>query len=144
MTVEQLMKPRYKVINNWPDMDKWNVKQGKTFVGQVIKMTHKEKGQWYVSVLIGRVYDAFFDGYPHLFEKLPWYAERSVEEMPEYVKWTKKYDADPVREYGDVMKVTQWHSNTHFTSERQGWKLTGGWFEPATLADYTQYINQTK
>jgi hypothetical protein len=40
------------------------------------------------------------DSYSHLFELLPWWADREVSEMPEYVKQLSN---------GKVCRITNWH-----------------------------------
>lgn len=42
--------------------------------------------------------------YPHLFQPLPWYAEREVSEMPEYVRWVEATNFT-------VGKVIRWEYN---------------------------------
>lgn len=136
MTPEELMKPRFKVIADYP---------GSHFGdNQVLNLNYNNReGLWeYTWAEHDGMYDiseASLKEYPHLFRPLQWWEERDVKDMPEYVKWTKNWDSNPVREAGDVM-VVEWISNSHFTSEGEDWKLTGGWFIPATETEWEEYL----
>lgn len=73
-----LMKPRYKVINTYPHS---------TYqIGETIDGTRAE------------FLKEHFDSFPHLFQKLEWWMDRTPEELPEYVK----------RINGFVFKVEYW------------------------------------
>lgn len=67
MTPEQLLKPRYKVIADYPSSPEHNI--------------------------VGFIYEDctecmcdFMSKYPHLFKRLDWVDGRSEEELPEYFK----------------------------------------------------------
>jgi len=86
MTVEELLKPRYKVIADYP----YNPVE----VGELECSDTEEQGK-------------FLDQFPHLFKKLEWWEERKECDMPEYVKSTtligrayKISDANEKYEYG--------------------------------------------
>ncbi len=85
MTNEELMQPRYKVIERWPDMHML-----KFFTDQIITLNQKEGSQWFIDMgktkPYDNYYDAYFEGYPHLFKKLEWWEEREPDDMPDYVK----------------------------------------------------------
>ena len=76
MTTEELLKPRYKVIADYPNC---------TFsVGQVLVQDDKEETDFWTG---DQLYtDRYPKQYPHLFKKLEWWEERKPEDMPEYVK----------------------------------------------------------
>jgi hypothetical protein len=71
-TVEELLKPRYKVIADYPESP----------------------------FKIGRIYDygealpgpglSSFEPYPHLFRKLEWWEDRKPEEIPKYYNYPAK------------------------------------------------------
>jgi hypothetical protein len=65
--VEDLLKPRYKVIADYPGND--------TPVGTI----HDNE-------FTVRFHEKTLNSYPHLFKKLEWWEERKESEMPEYVK----------------------------------------------------------
>lgn len=87
MSTEELLKPRYKVIADYP-----------TYTGESRKYSHK-KGDVIVFDTLDEVYlwkeqesdgtqcsKDHFDKYPAIFKKLEWWEERADEDMPEYVK----------------------------------------------------------
>lgn len=65
LSKEELLSPRYKITADYP--------QNNFTVGYIINYPTN-------SMCL------HFDKYPHLFQKLPWYAERKIEDMPEYIK----------------------------------------------------------
>lgn len=128
MVQEELLKPRYEVIADYPLSNKE--------IGEIVK------GE--VTFFISGISDA--DGrmsdYPHLFRKLHWWERRDIKDMPEYVKNTddnkvyrildKKFNN---REFG--------HNDTELEQRTFLWWLKN--FRkpliPATLEEYTNYIN---
>jgi len=126
MTTEELMKPRYKVIATWPGME-----LDLNYVGQVITLTVKDNKQWCIRLHRATLYDAHFDQYPHLFEPLPWWKDRKVEDMPPFVKskrtgvvYSLKVDYDKNSLWLDGCELTL--NLTHYL--------------PATLDDYNAYL----
>lgn len=91
--VAELMKPRYKVIADYPD--------SKYKVDEIIELTWNDP----LPNKYGG-YQSFYNKYPHLFKKLQWWEERKEDEMPEYVKY--KFMEDSKWKYFKVMK--------HFTN----------------------------
>src|SRR5690242_18379510 len=97
LSVEELMKPRYKVIALWPGSSK-NIIITDIFM----KVTDGYKSKIGVWLL-----DESVESYPHLFSKLQWWEERGVNEVPQYVKSKHRGEVfkvlDPVcnrREFG--------------------------------------------
>lgn len=85
MTVEDLLKPRYLVIADYPsNIDK---------VGTVYEIDLSDGH--------GVDFEMTCKKYPHLFRKLEWWEERAIEDMPEYVKQ---------RSDGKVCRITNWHN----------------------------------
>lgn len=74
MTVEELLKPRYKVIADYP---------GSPFIVGSVGVKHY--AEW-VFELNGVVSDVAVENYPHLFRLMHWSEERKPEDMPKYVK----------------------------------------------------------
>jgi len=64
--IDDLMKPRYKVIADYPDNE--------FSVGEILP-----------DEVVSNEEDEILK-YPHLFKKLEWWEERRESEMPEYVK----------------------------------------------------------
>lgn len=82
MTAEELLKPRYKVIADYP--------LNPFTVGEVLLMTSEPDKRGYVLNNAPRNVNARFikdyDKYPHLFKKLEWWENRKESEMLGYVK----------------------------------------------------------
>lgn len=110
VTVEDLMKPRYKVIKDWPGMEFFRI-------GEII-ITKSEliycDGQ-------GKKYS----DYPHLFKKLEWWEERSKNELPEYLRFKEGYP----------MKVEKWD-----LKNEQGWIASDGrtWYHRDSIIPANQ------
>lgn len=77
MRVEELLKPRYKVIGDWPGV------AGKVFAGDILILDEEAGVYWCAAE--GFTEDKLKD-YPYLFRRLEWWEERATDEMPEYVK----------------------------------------------------------
>jgi hypothetical protein len=102
MTPEELMKPRYKVIADYPSNE--------FEVGQVIEFDTKQK--WFTGELdwVSKTtktkygYSQFsikkIDNFPVVVKKLDWWEEREIEDMPEYVKDKLKVVKTLYREIG--------------------------------------------
>lgn len=124
MTTEQLLAPRFKVKEKYPGMEAEPFR-----LEQIITLTKHETDGW-IHIPIKHIPGSymrigFFESFPNIFEPLPWWKERKIEDMPEYVKHTKR---------GVVLKV-----NEHCIT---GCKINGGFWAvydnllPATLEEY--------
>lgn len=134
MNTEELLKPRYKVIADWPN---------NTFpIGTVLikhdswdNWTHVEETEEFVrNELVGFKEDGI-KKYPHLFRKLEWWEERKVEDMPEYVK----------HEDGRILKPKHF-MNTWGKPVPKGCTESGEFFSyqnltPSTETEYLTYKN---
>src|SRR5688572_28451222 len=104
MTTEELLLKRYKVTNIWPHLGDKDYYHGEIIT--LIKSVNLN--QYCIRRGDATLYDAFFDQYPHLFEPLPWWKDRKVEEMPEYVRSIRQeYNFYGLR-VGTVVKVKEW------------------------------------
>jgi hypothetical protein len=129
MNTENLIKPKYKVIADYPNCPfevGHTLIQDMSTVGEVF-VEASELGQPIDKNWLDK--DAV-TGYPHLFKRLEWWEEISPEEMPEYLKThagnsvRKVLSIDMRNELvtfvnGKVRKLKQWH--------------------PATLEEYNEY-----
>lgn len=124
MTKEELLKPRYKVIADYPCAI--------LEVGQIINTY--ESAMAYVT----ESEKACLKDYPHLFRLLQWWEDRKPEEMPEYVKCITT--PDQMIMPGEVFKVI-WNSNGGGKAADNGpWIFPyTNCFEPSTSEEY---INQ--
>ena len=82
MTPEELLIPRYRINEfGYPDMP--------FTTGAVIELrewaTNPDQPYW-VSPASSHWFEAYFDRYPNIFSKLPWWYGRSQEQLPRYVK----------------------------------------------------------
>lgn len=104
LTKEEFLKPRYKVIGDWPARF--------FFMGSILTVTLEQNGELSITIDCEEVRREYYtwnvetqgghlDDFPHLFEKLPWYKHRRAHEMPRYVKWAQ---STPVQ----VAEVVQW------------------------------------
>lgn len=160
MSADELLKPRYKVIADypgniipigsifWDDIESINIitPTGSKSIQSSYPYRHKDK-------------------FPHLFKKLEWWEDRKPEEMPEYVKVIRE---DCVKDTGLYCKVFRWSVyddkfpivTGQYGAELEGYtplylvrpelnfpgqvygRLNATHLLPATAAEYEQYINQ--
>jgi len=84
MTPEELLKPRYKVIADYPN--------SKFSIGTVIipnRLDGVIDDSWVVPDKNDRSFaHVKVQDYPHLFRRLSWWEEREEKDMPEYVEDT--------------------------------------------------------
>lgn len=119
MSIEDLMKPRYKVIADYPN------------------------SCYRVGVIIDKyirpVTADFYDKFPHLFQKLEWYEERSVDDMPEYVKRTSNgkvfHIAVGTKDLLDVYGKVHLVSYEEMSAERNSFLSLHNCI-PATIEEY--------
>lgn len=144
MTPEQLMQPRVKCIG----VGDFHYPESPFHVGQII--IANQVG-WPESI-------KHFEKYPHLFEVLPWYAERAEGDMPEYVKFGDERLS--ITSYGndiepEIHKVKKHFRNSlnsgmrysdkdSFISEWHNTQYCYGSFLPATLDEYNTYNQSQK
>lgn len=129
LTTEQLLKPRYKVIADYP--------KSVYEVGTIINAGTTSEDCIYCDREGPRMRH-----YPHLFQPLPWWSDREISDMPEYVKWDYNPKVDNVNVKGLVEKVVKWvHGGVGVIVGGSMTISTCHWL-PATLADYEAYNQQ--
>jgi hypothetical protein len=105
MTTEELLAKRYKVTAPYP---------GCVFkVGDILtyrSTTFEMKYEVYTDQNNRTTTFNHFDEFPHLFQPLPWWSDRAVEDMPEYLRIISNPLLSNAR-IGEVVKVLK-----HFTS----------------------------
>ena len=133
MTPEELMKPRYKVIADYPD--------NKNKIGDIIPMKHA--GTAAACDLVCGWYDRF----PSIYKRLEWWEERSPEDMPEYIKvMSKGMLCNAV--VGGVYKVHKHFSSSYGEPNKKGTQIFGDDYlsysrtVPATETEYNEYLKQ--
>lgn len=150
LTKEELLKPRYKVIADYP-FNPYNIGDLVVFSDSMESFHLTTTWFWdegekmesdnYSSIKT-------IEKYPHLFQPLPWWSDRKIEDLPDYVKSNPEY-AKPglvfkvfeVKEYEDGICIT--HNdigdiNKPFSSTPTHLK----YFLPATKEEFEEYINQ--
>jgi hypothetical protein len=155
MTKEELLKPRYKVIADYPG--RWKefeiggiITIDKLLNAELIgKLIYPSREKLKDSLLYNKpcwisenemkIYgEGFFKLYPHLFKKLEWWEERKPEELPHYV-----IDKEiPTVKY----KVYGWlQNNAMFQFSDSEMAITHTqFFVPATKEEYEQLLNSVK
>ena len=104
MTKQELLKPRYEVIADYP--------KSHFQIGDLIKMKEIYPYSGYSYELQGGDIAApeYFDQYPHLFKPLSWWQHRELKDMPEYVKVVNPHYTWELPK-GCVRKVAEWKFN---------------------------------
>lgn len=123
MTVEELMKPRYRVINIWPCMSK-NIK-----VGDVLTFDNSLDCFWCGNTAYPQIK---LNEYPHLFEELEWWEERKLEDMPKYLKFIRSGLVEKVKKYDMHNKGVIFKSNIMY-------QCYPGNFIPSTEEEYKKF-----
>lgn len=121
MSVEELLKPRYKVIADYPSLGS-AAKFGSIIEGEYVL----DRGEWYP-----------MEKYPHIFKSLQWWEEREEKYMPEYVKYENGAVGKLGEKYYKGLKdcVIVWFANGNaLTSHIDN-------FQPATESEYNTMLN---
>lgn len=132
MTTEELLKPRYKVIADWPD-NLFNL-------GDILIESDIVEDWVQTDNFLHGLNKSSVDKYPHLFCRLEWWEERKPEDMPKYIKW-----GDNVGKLGDIFsKNLNGIAIATFPNEN-GVAMHLSEYEPATEEEYlNQSSNQIK
>lgn len=104
MTKEELLTPRYRVIGEWPEMLE------RFYVGYIFEHPY---GRTYLTEQ--SKYDP--KDFPNLFEKIEWWEERSVEDMPFFVTQTDRVDSKGNPLPNVVLKI-----KNHFRAGNGEWR----------------------
>lgn len=153
LTVEELLRPRYKLIADYPGCE--------FEVGQIIEFTHKSnfftgEPEWTTDMVKNKHGHSQFcikliePGIPHLFQPLQWWECRDVTDMPEYFKVADNLGAYIGSAPRPVYKIgvgADWNIyKEHVIGVK--YKTYGGtmidFIIPCTVEEYTSYINQKK
>lgn len=126
MSNEELMRPRYKVIADYPGniMPVGSIFWDDVESIEIITPTGSRSVQ-------GSYPYRNKDKFPHLFKKLEWWEDRRPEDMPKYLNC-------PSRKM--FFRVERWHKSYFIIDGRQ--KMQYRNYIPASQAEYEQYINQ--
>ena len=139
MTKEELLKPRYKVIADFP--------LSSCSIGQILSVENEGD---FIAVIHGGAWKTDISRYPHLFRKLEWWEEREEKDMPEYLKFSEE------KEDVAIWEVESWNKNVagvfypKSKDENGNDFLSIEWYfykqtsKPATKEEYISYINKNK
>lgn len=145
MSIDELLRPRYKVIADYPE--------SRFTVGDILHRydfkTSANGTYTYVTNLDSplqgsNIKKEYAETLPHLFKKLEWWEERKPEDLPKHVRYDNKVSRIVDIEYDDNNRMYQieWDGQGLFHLDNQ-YQLKGFSFwevEPATAEEYTQYI----
>lgn len=141
MSVEELLKPRYEVIADYPN----NI----FFVGQLIILDCVKSGKpcFDFAAFDGMEFyhESFFNEFPNLFKKMNWWEKRTLDELMSilYVRITVYTGYWVV---GDIVKVTDYKVDTK-RKKLEGYILDSTQYsipercEPATLEEFNLHKN---
>lgn len=140
MTPEYLLKPRYKVIADYP--------RNPFSIGDILMQDFDTIGHVWIredqiaDKTSDRSWADDLEKYPALFKKLEWWEERKPEDLPEYVKENK--------DGGYFAKVKKHFSDSKGEPNKYGCQLElytdwnffsySNWL-PTTESEYNEYIN---
>lgn len=136
MTPEELLKPRYIVIADYPEIERHNIKIGDVITTEATAMYADKIQDGTPVVAIDH------EIFPAIFKKLEWWEEREEEDMPDYVKMSRT---------NEVFHVDGRNIRHEFSAMRGYFGLkyqTGGGtyigdgeprFLPATKEEYENY-----
>ncbi len=141
MTPEQLLIKRYKCIapipfQPFPDM--YNVGDVFTDNGKTAVLNQNGDAVCVVE----------WEKYTHLFQPLPWYAERKKSEMPEFIKcdervWKiKEWRTDIVGRFFPMNEVDKEGESENFANIK--WHFRKEKFVPCTKEEYEQWKQSNK
>lgn len=130
---EKLMKPRWKVIADYPK-SLYNV-------GDILNGNWMSEDCIYCDTEGPR-----WRHYPHLFKPLQWWEEREIIDLPEYVKVNSEYTS---LFFGNIHKVKEWFADANgdylcnVESRDDIYKFKPFIFLPSTEAEYLTYKTQS-
>lgn len=141
LTSEQLLKPRYKLISDYPGNKH---KLGEVLHGRNDNMSGRLVFMIYIEFETWRSEEEL-DKYGDIFKLLQWWEYRKLEDLPEYVKKERT---------GQVFKVDQHLYNDRYSDEMfrrdqsrcicMGMTCDYSDFLPATIEEYEQYQSSLK
>jgi len=129
MTTEELLKPRWKVIADFPFNTYYKV--GGVITDDRLMAARNETGH--------AVFACEWNDYPNIFRKLKWWEERNIEDMPEYVKMlsyikpcTNNTENLELKK-GEIVKPDKWGLNSFEISH---WVFSASLTIPSTEEEF--------
>jgi hypothetical protein len=135
-SIEDLLKPRYIIENEWVDCPYPN--------GTILVPIKHSNGfgpeEWEPGMYAFTIED--LDKYPYLTRKLSWWEERKPEEMPEFVKYAENGMVAKVDRF-DMETTSAWFMYLEGGIHPYcpgGSALENTHWLPATESEYSEYI----
>jgi hypothetical protein len=141
MSIEELLKPRYKVIALWPGATMINV--GDIFMPGMVnaKLCWRRVGEQYGHLSVTpTIHGPEF--YPHLFRSLEWWEERNDVELPGYIRFGEIGAAHcyyKIKRYDEELKMWIVSSPTRNGDDYEREVYLNRSF-PATEEEYTNHF----
>lgn len=115
LSKEELLKPRYQVIADYPNNDYFPV-------GYIYTPSKSGGGRIYCDEKSKK-----FSDFPHLFKPLSWWEERSIEDMPKFLR---------VGNNGVIREVQEYHLRIDEVIFVGGKRRKLKQYQPATREEY--------
>ena len=125
MTTEELLKPRWKVIADFPGRYRTGIKVGDVLIPKEIDQPETYfVADYYVNL----------SHYPAIFRKLGWWEERDEKDMPKYVRYKgcEMFRLNSPK-MGEVLKVDNYQEDYLNHNKGCDWISL---YEPATEQEY--------
>ena len=145
MSKEELLQPRYKAIAAYPDsrfdigdiLHKYTFKTSET--GMYTYCTNPAIPLQGLSLK-----KEYVETMPHLFQPLPWWSDRAVEDMPEYVKLNihktsggdRVFKVREAKQFADSIGLCIDSGNTMDPNETEPVYTAAKYCTPATADEY--------
>jgi hypothetical protein len=155
MTKEELLKPRYKVMANYPytPFGIGDIITLKDEQEQVCLINHQHIDEFGVRKNANSIFSIYeLNNYPHLFKPLHWWEERELSELPEYIMFAKDYAGF---KKDQVFKTENWNKQNEAAGYCIGFLTGMGEYDkcavpiscgllPATKDEYDEYIKRNE
>lgn len=144
MTVDELMRPRFKVVEDYPYSEyevgliiEFEEEKCTYYTGQpeweTVPIKYKDGGGW-LKCCIKK-----FEPYPRIFKPMEWWEERKAEDMPRYVISKHTSVCYMVDEYNDLQLQ---EDGCLFMVNNKYYSCS--YFLPTTEEGYNNFINKQK
>lgn len=132
--VSELLKPRVRCKGT----GKFHFPGSGFEAGEILDVA--QDGARLVSIKTGTSVDWLkYKNYPHLFEEIPWWEDREVSEMPEYVK--NSHGVIKIDKHFKMLSLTgkeEYEQWSHFIYGDNSSNYT--FYQPATKSEYDSYL----
>ena len=137
LNTEQLLQPRYECISSngatehYPNSP---FRLGEVLHLRLYELTNGQKYYGHERANAGGVWDEkYLNQYPHLFRRLEWWEYRNTDDMPEYLKSIPTGIVYKFKCFSNCDKAVVYVTDNYAPKALS-------YLQPATIADYTEYI----